>query len=897
MPVHRASLMLPCSTLDDLPTQLEGSAAAEFLAAWTTLWHPALIDATGSLPGCHSSIEPPEPDTLQDELVVVPPVSRERLPAEWCDRLRAAGPRNPPPLESRASREQTIAAMLTAASLAPSRVSAAIASDFLALGYAHLQVELLTRAMRYTTLLDADEFRTATIDAANAAVAGNEELARDGLGRAFDLLTDARNHFYAVDFYLVDITLLAGSTLGEPLRAKLVAGPPTSLLASADLLGQLGREQPETLADLRRAIKAGRACVLGGPLRGSFPYHCAAEAILADLVASGRTYRQSLARDPAVFGQFGAAFSPLLPEVLTGLSFRAALYAAFDGGRLPRPPQPKTRWGPRGGPTLEILTAVPLDIAEPATWLTLGERIGDSLVRDHVATVLLAGWPGQGCEYYEDLRRIAQYSPVLGKFVTLDDYFCTTLETDDWSSFYPQEYPSGTSAGAGKNYLSSRVDAYRRQVAEAFDRLSAGLAAIVPAVQPADAADGDQQASVLLNPWNFACPRYIGFDALEFGSRPANSLTSNPKSKIRNPKSEFCVLPNVPGCGYATFDAALADPPVPLAAGRTLRNEWLELAVGESTGGIQSLRTHGDRSTRVSQRLVMHDRRLPRDPDAENDSDDAPPSTRMLADRIEITRSDAVAGEITSHGRLVDAEDRVLARFVQTTRLVRGTPAAIVDVQLEPEVEPEGDIWNCYLASRLAWRDEALTVRHGVDWVGRETTCRRIESPDWVELSDAAGRVTCFGLGLPLHALAGPTWLDTLLSVAGETQRQFQFAIGLDCRYPTQTALALLTGGRPSITKLHSAAQSPRSWFLHVSAGNVVVTHLEPLPAPAAGVRMRVLETEGRSASAALSAFRQFCAARRTDFRGESAESLAVVDGRVQLDIGPDRWLQIEAEW
>ena len=46
------------------------------------------------------------------------------------------------------------------------------------------------------------------------------------LARAFDLLADARNHVYSVDFYVVDVTLLAESTLGEPLRSE--TGQPVS---------------------------------------------------------------------------------------------------------------------------------------------------------------------------------------------------------------------------------------------------------------------------------------------------------------------------------------------------------------------------------------------------------------------------------------------------------------------------------------------------------------------------------------------------------------------------------------------------------------------------------------------------------------------------------------------
>ena len=152
----------------------------------------------------------------------------------------------------------------------------------------------------------------------------------------------------------------------------------------------------------------------------------------------------------------------------------------------------------------------------------------------------------------------------------------------------------------------------------------------------------------------------------------------------------------------------------------------------------------------------------------------------MLADRIEVTRSDELTGEITSHGRLLDAGGDVLARFTQAVRLVRGMPAAIVDVELDVARLPDGDVWDSYFASRLAWSGDALSVRRGVEWISRPTGQSQIESPEWVQVSDGDGTVTCFGLGLPFHRLASPSWLDTLLVVTGEERRRFQFALGID---------------------------------------------------------------------------------------------------------------------
>jgi hypothetical protein len=206
-------------------------------------------------------------------------------------------------------------------------------------------------------------------------------------------------------------------------------------------------------------------------------------------------------------------------------------------------------------------------------------------------------------------------------------------------------------------------------------------------------------------------------------------------------------------------------------------------------------------------------------------------------------------------------------------------------------------MWNSYFASRLAWLDDAATLRRGAQWLAREVTRERIESSEWVEIATDVGSIVCFPLGLPFHRQAGPTWLDTLLVTAGEAERRFQFAVGLDCAYPTQTSLALLTAGQSTTVELPCRPAQPRGWFLHVGARNVVVTHVEPLEGERSGVRCRILETEGRGVETTLSGFRSFTAAQTTNLRGEANEVLSVVDGQIRFGIGAHGWLQLEAEW
>ena len=875
MSIRRASLILPCHGWDDFPTHLGDEASAELLAAWTALWHPALVATTEHIPGWHQAEEPPDPAALEGELVLVPPPSRQRMPSDWCDRLRATAPRNPPPVETVASRPETIAAMLSAAALEPGQVDANLAADFLALGFAYLQVELLTRAMRYSSVLDTEQFEGAVVAAAKAAVAGNRDSVRDELTHAFDLLADARNHVYSVDFYVVDLTLLADSTRGESLRAKLALESATNLLISGEQIERIAHDDPETLKELRRSLEAGTASIIGGKYSRATIGCQSPEALLAELNRGQEAAQRHLGRAYEVFGQYDAAFSPLLPAVLKGLGFRGALHAAFDGGQLPRADQRKTNWGAGPAASIAALSATPLDASRPETWLKLAERMGDSIAHDQVATIVLASWPGAECEYFDDLRRVARFGSVLGKLLTLDEYFRVTREPDEWIKFNPREYPNRSLTDQRANAISTQVDVYRAEVQTTQRQLGAGLAALT-GLKLCDDPSHALESQVLINPWNSVSSYLVGVDPLASDNAVAQSTKGGHRS----------LVPDVLGCGYRALVPPVVVSPVALAEDLTLRNERLELTINKKTGGIQSIRLHRDRSTRVSQRLVFHQ---------EHGSSVA--DSQMVAGRVEITRNDELVGEITSIGRLLDAKGQLLANYTQRVRVVRGILPVIVDVELEPQHLPEGDMWKSYFGSRLAWVDEALAVRRGAEWGARETTRDCIESPEWIEIDDVTGRITCFALGLPYHRRAAPNWLDTLLLVAGEDSRRFQFAIGLDMTFPSQAAVGLLTCGQPCLAKMADAPSAPRGWFVHVGAKNAILTHVEPLGSPATGVRVRLLEIEGRETRTSLAAFRPFRTARITDFRGNLLEVLSVVEDAAQIDLGPHRWLQIEAEW
>jgi hypothetical protein len=145
--------------------------------------------------------------------------------------------------------------------------------------------------------------------------------------------------------------------------------------------------------------------------------------------------------------------------------------------------------------------------------------------------------------------------------------------------------------------------------------------------------------------------------------------------------------------------------------------------------------------------------------------------------------------------------------------------------------------------------------------------------------------------------MAGTTRLDSLLLTAAAKRRRFQFALGIDERHPNQTAMGLVNAGQPYAVVLPEPLGSPTGWFLHIGAQNVLVTCIESLAAPRAGIRLRLLETEGRDTQTTIAAFRPIRAARTSDFRGQPTGVLSVSDGRAEIDIRAHGWIQVEVDW
>ncbi len=201
--------------------------------------------------------------------------------------------------------------------------------------------------------------------------------------------------------------------------------------------------------------------------------------------------------------------------------------------------------------------------------------------------------------------------------------------------------------------------------------------------------------------------------------------------------------------------------------------------------------------------------------------------------------------------------------------------------------------------ARFAWSDEAALLARGT-WLQRQSTAaRRIESPLFVEIESVGQHTAILTGGLPFHQRVAMRKLDSLLIVRGETARKFRVGIGLDVRYPVRAALEFLTPDPLVISTSGDTGGNHSTWLFHLDAKNVVATYWRPLLEGNAmnGVRVRLLETEGRSANVHFHAYLPARHARLVGFDGNPQADCKIDNGVVHLQLLGNQWRELEVVW
>lgn len=946
-------VLLPCQSLENLSLDRDGGEAEQLLAAWTSLYHPALLALAPGMPRWASADSPPE-DTAQC-LVVVPQCAEDSLPADWVDRAESSGARLVRKLQRR---EEILAAALEGLAEAAPLRECPMAPDFLALGFAHLEVELLTRQLRYMSNLDVERFQHHTLEAMESLKQGDESGAHERLRSAFDRLTEAREYFYPVETQLIDLTLVAQTTLGESLRRELASDRPVNLLVSGAVIEQMAAKQPASLALLREQLDKGNVTLIGGEYEEHELPLLTMEDIAGQLRRGLEAYQRHLGHRPTIFGRRRFGLSPVLPQILKRLGFTAALHFTLDEGRFPTGNQSKIRWEGLDGADIEALARIPLEVHRPENFLRLASRLGNTLDSDHGGCLVFAHWPGQTSPWFEDLRHMGRYGPALGKFTGLGTYFQNTMYSGQSirhpADKYRSPYLKQDVAADRPDPISRWVHYHRRSVLAGDSQAASTMVGLVRGRLPDGPAEGAATVHAAM-PRGTSATEWAGAAAADEtacrldeaaaawaasivgpqAGSPGGSLLVNPRSHaLRWPVevSELHELPDVarpilaaaesqglkqvlleaPALGFAWVGPASRDPAAarpsakraerprdepPLVEENVLRNEYLQVRVNPTSGGIQSIQGYALRGNRLAQQIAM---RLPPPSELQHDLDPEAEEhySLMAADDVSARMLGPMVGAIVTRGRLVDREGKRLARFVQTMTVRRGSPILEVEIELEIKRLPEPDPWDSYYAARFAWTDETADVFRGLGLCSQATEGRLVETPYYIDVRAPRTRFVILPAGLPYHRRFGLRKVDTLLVVHGETARKFRLAVGVDLKHPAHAAVDAMA--RPAeLLRRGPAPKTPWGWLFHLDARNVVATHWEPLAAAGSvtGLRVRLLETEGRGVELGLRSFRPVASARKLDFLGGLQSELSVDEDQISIPLGPREWTEVEAQF
>jgi len=849
MAIESIQVFLPCQTLDGFPATLEEDESEDLLAAWTAAWHPGLLAAAGTVPAWASVDLPPAsvPTTLE----IVPAALDSRF-AGQADATVAAGPR----VRGVRGREQIVAAALAAGGLPAASLDAELEAEFVALGLATLLAEVLARRMRSAANLEASGFGADVVTAARAATAGRTAEAIEAIRSCYVHLETARARYYPVDFWVLDLVLLAEATLGPPLRAEVASPAPLGIVASGATVAALAARHPDSLAAVRAAVAAGRVTLCGGrdddtPALDAL----AAEGVLGSLRAGQAVWREQLGTGPTVYAARAGCASPLLPQLLGQLGYVGAIWSSFDGSRLPEPHAGLVRWEGAGGSLIDAVARRPVDVRTTAAILGLPERISDALDHDHTPVLTLAHYAGTASRWLAPLRLAASRSTCVGTFVAPEEFFRRSGHVGTTMAFVADDFPPTRPPAAP-------------HATGAASRDPTGAASRDPIAVAIDAAVREAEGIVAARA------------ALSGLLRPAPIAT--PAAALPRGDGRRGLWSRLVGRSRSGRDDLLLD------------NGLVHLRAHRESGGILALRRPTDRGNRVSQQIAIRSTSRSTDPARPwSMPEDVAEYTRMRADTVARLRTAAGSDCIESHGRLVSAAGAEVGSFVQRMALVAGAPVALLDVEVRLAATLEGPPLDHHVACRFAWNEnDDVRIRRSLHAQGVETSRGWFTAPHFVNLERQATRgpedvVTILTGGLPWHTLAAGHVLDSILLLPGGSAATRRLAIGLDLERPWDAAFDFLVGRiRPA------AVDVPDNLRLTAAA-------LEPTADGTTRVRVGLLESAGRAGEVRIGWAAEPIRAAACTADGRSRDDSGVrIDGRTTaVHLGAHEWLHLDVEF
>ena len=906
MSLPEAFVLLPGSTLEDFPTQLPDDQARGLLAAIAVAHHPSVLARCRTLPQMTRADVPPSPSP--ETWLWICPASEKRLPDGYLNRARDAG--------ARVFRGTDRVSFEAAAELRhpPSLRSAARAinhRDFYAAAYAKLQVEITTRRLRYTSNLDEIHLQNRLVDAANALTEGDAQYAVDAMHEVFDALAQERDHYFASDPHLIDLTLTTPETLDALIAHgdwTAVASPdtehgdapepcgdssadrcgplPDNVLLSEEFLDHLrGNLETPAVQKLVDAINCGSLGVATGGPSDERPLDAMLLTEAEDELARvHRLASEVCGQPPSVYGRLsGHTPSDLLPAIQS-LGYRGVVPLDFVGGSGSGE-EAKVLLGGESE-DIEALTVQPTDAGSDAAFLDLFPKLGEAIDQGEIATALLVHWPGRVCEAMHDLRRAATWGLVFGRFWKLDDYFQRGERPYHHGTLgvVAAVTPTDLAERWVQRSLSEQATDWRDKMRARQTRLLeslTGIAAGGKTIPSDDSTVADefargvgQQAAAEGRGMLVAHGGPTGRRVTVFLPGPAPDqaewiYAATPRDDghditVDVPAGGFVTL--VPGDGGSIRKtnplvrwirrSLVGNAGGPILADNRLQNEFMEAVVDTAAAGVSGVYSGAGRGNRFSSKWVVGGDSI--DGPVRNEIADAIGS--VVVDDVRALRSDPARGILRCIGRFVIGQ-KDFAHLETTFTLDRGSRTLrvagrwtsmdwpLIDARVGPQ--NEGSSFPRYLGLRVAMPDESASVRFWVRDKFHRHAKRTVTAPGGYWIDDGQRQTVVCGEGLPVHRRIGNRFIDTPVASVGDGEATFSLTLGFDV--PHAAAMVQDAVCDPvSVRVAGDNAASSRGFLLRVRGREVTLLGIEPVADQKDQFDLKLLQTKSKSVTAKI---------------------------------------------
>ncbi len=947
MTIRSVTVLIPCHSLEDFPTELPDDQATSLLNSFAVAWHPSLLAETQSLPTWDRSDEPPE--DLDERMFIVPTACEDWLPGGWVEHAKLHGATVISGLSDRTEMLAEIERTLSPEKITKSE----FVPDFLALGTCWLQMELLTRHMHHYSNLDEVHLEREAVTAATAVLNDDSETVTKHLKNAFEELLEARERFYPIGCYIIDLCLLIPRLVDEQSEAfkRLVdSDHPVNFVTSAEDWQAIADGHGELVERVKNQWSENRLDLIGGDLREAPLTSLPVGSVLWEFEQGRRGFEQLFGRGPEVWGRRRYGLSGQIPQILSKYAYQGALHLVMDDGLYPEEDSSKIRWEGIDGSAIDAICRFPLTAEGAASFLRFPLLMAESMEQDQAAAVLFARWPEVKSPWLGDLHRMNHYAPVLGEFVTLSKFFEDTDQPIRIPHFDAKEYappffiqtaarllPDPLSRFADHvsrrdrfesgQWCSALANILRGQAVD--DSKSAEIETLIEQNNPDAERDNRESVEKQLDSFVKSSGKALSEVILHGADGQPGLLLMNTLSATRTEAvsldnwseppaiagavkavqfddSRQVAIVEIPGSGFVWLPrngaATKTKSEPPMAVENTLRNEFFEVTINPTTGGIARIKNYGRSPNRLSQQLgyrFPHERAVPI---SEHGETEMSYYSRMVCRDLSITSTGPAVGEIVTTGDLLDdATETILAEYRQTVRVSRHRRVVDIDIELTPRKTPDADPWTNYYAARFAWHDPGAILTRAIQQGAHGFTGERFETTDYLEIASDDDRTTILFQGLPAHRKTDNRMLDTLLITQGESKRKFNLAIAVDEPYPM---LAARAAGTP-IVEIPTEVGPPKSgqtgWLFHINAKNAQVVRVLPAMLDAQnsewnanGFGVRLLETEGRSRNVVIRCFRDPIKARTRDFQGRTLDTLVVKNDEVFLPMNPYEIADVE---